>query len=194
MESSFHFVCSIRGCLYSFKMGSTFSSFKTHASRKHPDWKEYVNTQEEELPPLGPTMDTAQGVSDVEQNDMHMEPVTVTDMTCSELCSMEPLQSPQFSCPPEQRAAALFLLTFQEKYRVSQTGINFAVGSINTIVESVCDCVQRSLEEGLPSAADTIRACFNERENPFVHLQTEYKQSKFYQEHFGLVVSDLYQT
>ena len=74
-------------------MGSTFSSLKTHASHKHPDWKEYVNSQEEELPPLGPTMGTAQGVSDVEQNDVHMEP-TVTDMmTCSELCSMEPLPS-----------------------------------------------------------------------------------------------------
>lgn len=127
-----------------------------------------MNTREEEQ--LGPMIDTVQGV---EQNDMHVDPVTVTDMTCSELCSMEPLRSPQFSCPPEQRAAALFLL-------VSQTGMNFTVGSINTIVESVCDGAQRSLEGGLPSAADIIRACFNERENPFVPLQTEYKQSKFY--------------
>ena len=113
----------------------------------------------------------------------------VEDMPRSELCSVDAVE-PLFSCPPEQRTAALFLLTFQEKCKVSQTAINFAVGSINTIVDSVCEGVQSSLvnEERLASAADTIKACCN-RQDPFIHIQTEYKQSKFYHENFGLIVS-----
>lgn len=50
------------------------------------------------------------------------------------------------------------------------------------IVDGVCESVQSS------SATGTT-ARFNEREDPFAPLQTEYMQSKFYREHFGLVVS-----
>ena len=89
----------------------------------------------------------------------------------------------------EQRKAATFLLTFQEKYRVSQTALNFAVGSISGIVESVSNGLQMCLEECLPCAKDTIKACCSKREDPFANLQTKYKQSKFYQKHFGLIVS-----
>ena len=37
--------------------------------------------------------------------------------------------------PSAQNVAALFLLTFQEKYKLPQKAINFAVGSVNTIVQ-----------------------------------------------------------
>lgn len=42
MEPSFRIVCGIRGCSHSFVFGSTFSSFKSHASRKHPNWQQCV--------------------------------------------------------------------------------------------------------------------------------------------------------
>ena len=69
---------------------------------------------------------------------------------------------------------------------MSQSAINFAVGSINTIVDSVCKSVQSSLEE---VSATRLTESFDEREDPFAPLKTEYMQSKFYREHFGLVVS-----
>lgn len=34
-----------------------------------------------------------------------------------------------------------------------------------------------------------VAACFDQREDSFAHLQTEYMQMKFYREEFGLVVS-----
>ena len=182
-EPSFHFVCSIQGCPHSFKVGSTFSSFKSHASRKHPNWRQYVNDEASptvELPELGPTVHQAQSDSDVRD-------IPTCNSPCSEQCSVYPL-----TCPPEQKAAALFLLTFQEKYKASQAAVNFAVGAINTILNSVCERVQGSLEVDLASSSDIIRASFDEREDPFAQLQTEYKQSKFYREHFGLVVSIVY--
>ena len=111
------------------------------------------------------------------------------------LCAIEPGAAAVYSretstsrlCPPAQKAAALFLLTFQERFKLSQSAINFAVGSINTIVDSVCESVQSSLEGEV--SATRLTECFDEREDPFAPLKTEYMQSKFYQEHFGLVVS-----
>ena len=87
---------------------STFSSFKSHASRKHPNWRGYVNDEAfpmVELPELGPTVHQAQSDSDVRD-------IPTCNSPCSEQCSVDPL-----TCPPEQKAAALFLLTFQESIR-----------------------------------------------------------------------------
>ena len=55
VEATFHFVCCIKGCLHSFKFGSTYSSFKTHANRKHPNWQDYVN-KPDAAPLLLPTL------------------------------------------------------------------------------------------------------------------------------------------
>lgn len=186
MEPAFHFVCGIRGCLHSFRFGSTFSSFKSHASRKHPNWQESVNDEATHTapspPPLVPSLDPNHAVVQHQDHD-------VEGSTANADCNVEPVVpvtsepiTTATLCPPSQRAAGLFLLTFQERYKLPQTAINFAVGLINMIVDGVCESVQSS------SATDTT-ARFNEREDPFAPLQTEYMQSKFYREHFGLVVS-----
>lgn len=88
------------------------------------------------------------------------------------------------SYPPAQRTAALFLLTFQEQYKLSQT-------AINSIVNNVCDSVQESVRSSLDSGFSSmdVAACFDDHRDPFSSLQTEYKQSKFYREEFVLVVS-----
>ena len=86
------------------------------------------------------------------------------------------------NAPSANHTAALFLLTLQEKYRLSQKAVNFAVGSISTIVDSVCDSIKESVKNSLD-----LNSCFD-FEDPFSSLQTEYQQTKFYREEFGLVV------
>ena len=87
-----------------------------------------------------------------------------------------------------QHTAALFLLTFKEKYRLTQKSIDYAVGSINKIVDSVCASVQDSLQQSLPTTNAELMQCFD-YDDPFCALQTEYQQTKFYRQEFGLVVS-----
>ncbi len=96
----------------------------------------------------------------------------------------------QLNCSQAERAAGLFLLTLKEKYKLSQKAINFAVGSISTIVDSVTESIQDSVESALENGASIadVAECF-QHDDPFESLQTEYKQSKFYREEFGLVVS-----
>lgn len=189
-EPTFHLECGIKGCLYYFKVGSTFSSFKTHASRKHSNWQRYVNTPAAVgvpmviTPPLSTSADLPVDNSEVSLectlNDLPDPDLTVS--TDPEMTNLRPLTS----CSEEQRAAALFLLTFKEKHQLSQTAIDFAVASTQTIIESVCKSAITSVEWEASSSADDIIAKLND---PFSSLQTKYQQDKFYRDEFGLVVS-----
>ena len=95
-------------------------------------------------------------------------------------------------CPEEstKKAAALFILTFQERYKLSQKAINLAVGTVDAIVDSACEAIHSSLQERYP--ASDIAECFDNRESPFADLDTEYMQSKYYKQEFGLVVCHVF--
>ena len=136
VEPSFRFVCGISGCVHCFRRCATFESFKSHVLRKHPRWQAFVD----DLP-----------VCEVSLPEVHAQNPAVGSPT--DLLSSEPFQpltdtttlldSPSDSRPDRtpstpQHTAALFLLTFKEKYRLSQKAIDYAVGSINTIVDNVC--------------------------------------------------------
>ena len=187
VEPTFRFVCGINGCVHYFSSGSTFSSFKSHASCKHPNWQECFNGTS-----AGESCDPTSFSSTDEllANETCEYETTVNDVEPVISMDCDDLQA--LGHPSAQRTAALFLLTFQEKHRLNQTAINFAVGSINTIVDSVCMSVERSVLELAMECPAIVRTrlaeCF-EHEDPFASLQTEYQQTKFYQEEFGLVVN-----
>lgn len=81
-----------------------------------------------------------------------------------------------------RRSAALFLLTLKEKYKLTQTALNFAVGQVQYMVNfALEDCLQLASTQELPGGLS-----FNI--DPFEDLKTEYMQTKFFKENFGLVV------
>lgn len=92
-----------------------------------------------------------------------------------------------------QKAAARFLLTLKEQHRLTQVAINFLVSQVNEyVVEDVKSAVERTLRENcIVSSGDDLHvldSCY-EDVNPFIGLESEYKQTKFYKTHFNLVVS-----
>jgi hypothetical protein len=92
-----------------------------------------------------------------------------------------------------QTAAARFLLALKEQHRLTQVSINFLVDQVKLIVAGVVADVENAVKFKLASEGvttiDIVQGCFT-NVNPFEGLETEYKQSKFYKEHFNLVVSD----
>lgn len=48
-----------------------------------------------------------------------------------------------------KRTAALFLLTFKEKFNLSQKAVDYAVGSITTLVNQVSTSLQQSVQHVL---------------------------------------------
>lgn len=198
MEPMFRLVCGIRGCTYSFKVGSTFSSFKTHASRKHPNWQSVLKESDlSQVPSSEPPINlaeatlTEQDCLNSEVDDPSTELPSGSIVAPAYITSEVQIHVPR-PCVSAKRSAALLLLTFQERYRLSQTAVNFMVGSVSTIVDNVCDSLQEAVQSSLQKGHCTVdvAACFDVREDPFAQLQTEYKQTKFYQKEFGLVVSN----
>lgn len=186
VEPNFFFVCGINGCLHAFKCGASFSSFKTHATRKHQGWQDnlthsihsfsslyaLLSDQQHESQMMSTTTVVADtgNQSDQCSSDSDSEPIELVPESVQPLLQIPNLHSPSSLSNPmggnPERVAAMFLLTLQEKYKVSQAAINFCVGSINSIVEAV--------------SSDSL--------DLFANLKTDYLQTKYYQREFGLVV------
>lgn len=135
-EPTFHLVCRIKGCLHGFKFGSTYSSFKSHASRKHCNWQEYIeevvdssthvtaedtllSTVTETVGGLG-TCDAAQDAEtnfDCPSDDDDDVSVEISldqgSLTITNEEEREQETSTDYSSRA-QRTAGLFLLTFKE--------------------------------------------------------------------------------
>ena len=206
-EQNFKFQCGIKGCLYQFHSGATFSSFKTHVNRKHPNWQNCIGN------PLSNCimhslqisislwLDTT--ASTPIFHDISLDCEMPTPSTHFDSVEPNELFQPSINTnsdsynsdnyevkvPSASHTAALFLLTFKEDYRLSQRAIDFAVGSFSTMVHSVCESIQESVQSYLNSTNSTpdLTSCFD-YEDPFSCLRTEYQQSKFYRQEFGLVV------
>ena len=174
------------------KVACTLSSLVLHTlhlrpmlNRKHPNWQDYVNEPDAAplLLPTSSSMNLLNPESDLPESDL-----PAVNEHLPELPEPVVLDTELTSCPSAQRTATLFLLTFQERYKLSQKAINFAVGTINALVDGACESLRDSLQDRGSLTTD-VAACFDECEDSFAHLQTEYMQTKFYRDEFGLVVS-----
>ena len=165
--------------MHSFKVGSTYSSFKTHASRKHPNWQADIEN-------TVPFHEDPNELETPEPFGDHEQPASTSQSINNDAPSSED-DVPNGTLSIE-RTAALFLLTFKERYMLPQAAINFAVSAVNGIVTSACESIQQSLLTSINLPTDEISTHF-EPEDPFASLQTEYQQTKFYRQVFGMVVS-----
>lgn len=93
-----------------------------------------------------------------------------------------------------QKAAARFLLTLKEQHRLTQVAINYLVSQVKEIVECIVNdvitAVEKVLVENSFVASSDDLQCFTqcyENTNPFTGLETEYRQKRFYKNHFNLV-------
>lgn len=98
------------------------------------------------------------------------------------------------NCQSTSKMAALFLLTLKEEHRLTQTAVDFALGQVrqmtNYLVQDLHSNILSKLQLNADINVPDLSSCFANI-NPFKGLETEYKQSKFYQQHFNLIVNFL---
>lgn len=164
---NFSFTCGLSGCMQTLK---TYSGISSHLRRKHPTGN--FDDLEVECPAAAFEQDT--GVY-VDEPNFDSEPQVDPD---KRLESDKLLSS--------QRSAALLLINLKERHRLTQSAVNFTVGQVGQMLAHVLDDVKASLKDKLGEV--DIDECFDV--DPFCGLETEALQSKFYREHFNLVVSD----
>ena len=91
-----------------------------------------------------------------------------------------------------QRSAALFLLTLKEKYKLPQTAVDFSVGQVQHMVMYALEDMKAAMQQYAVNTNTTLSGLSDIMDtsiDPFKDLHTENKQTKFFKEHFHLVVS-----
>ena len=208
-NKDFKISCPGNDCPKSF---ATFSSFLSHANRKHPMWKEQLESSTrtflfcDGLSQGGLAATTASKEADLDSSsyenpeenpnearndadhqadpdssiDAHI-PVfsNLTTNGAEGSCANDSIINNGVSCLDKsvhsQAVAAKFLLTLKEQYRISQTALEFTINAVKDIV-------------AVHSSRDHEELQHDVLLNPFEGVETEYMQTKFYREHFGLVV------
>jgi hypothetical protein len=189
------YACHVEQCPRAFTLGSTYSSFLSHAARKHPNWKELLD----QAPPITrPKLNQfshnssasflehesqSEVESSIDQQDDGNDPM---DFSTPEW----PTDSSDDGISDARKAAGRFLLGLKERYRLSQAAVDFTVGAVNQIISIVHEDLKKSITRSLNNMGvpiTDIDDLFNP-EDIFEGLETEYQQTKFYKDHFGLVV------
>lgn len=166
---NFLYPCGFSGCIQTF---STFSGISSHLQRRHSCELTQLEL-EGDSGSCGPDGTLLQ--HNIEDQD--------EDPDDNELRDQE-----EDRHLLAQKSTALLLLTLKERHRLTQTAVNFSIGQIKQMVLHILDDVKECVESKLDiGGRSDIDGCFDV--DPFQGLDTEYLQTKFYQEHFNLVVN-----
>ena len=169
----FNFTCGVDGCPQTFR---TYSAVRSHLHRKHRGLDcSYPHI----ILPI--------------QDDATSNPVNVE--TCDVYSDSPALVERHLEVNRLERCAALFLLSLKERYQITQTALDFAVGQVQQMVTFAVEDIQNAVETCLSSyyseslsEMPNITDCFK-MQDPFRNLQNEYMQTKYYRENFDLIVS-----
>lgn len=174
--------CGIDGCLQSFRL---YSSITSHFKRKHPGKSIDITSQ----PSMenDPTRSTCQH-HPVNSSNPADDSATMQGGDCSDQCLTDIDPGSSLNASNQlQRSAALFLLNMKERYKLTQSAVNFAVDQIRQMVTLAVEEAQTTLLSSSNDNGTNLPKI--ESADPFSGLETEHMQTKFYREQFGLVVS-----
>ena len=166
-EPNFKFACNI--CSQTF---TKYSSMTSHLYRKHRGQahQSSVAATDDQEPPTS-IAEIQHTLAEMDENSAEI------DGSSAEVDAQSLQAERSLPCNSLQRSAALFLLTLKEKYKLTQTAVDFAVGQVQCMVNFALDDMRRRMELSSTFSLD-----------PFEELHSEYMQTKFFKENFGLVV------
>lgn len=203
-EPNFRYVCGISSCTHVFTTGATFDAFRGHCTRKHHNWQNCIIPEigmEEVWPDIHdctqlPCSDTETGTGGIETGVVSDDcSSTDQDMDDNDFNMPHSVNNPNDYEPecigPDnvKMAAAKFILTLKERFKLTQASLDYTIKAVEEMMLLSANVQRKSFVENreLASIPFDQHSSFV---NPFVGLKTEYQQTKFFKENFGLIVSD----
>ena len=203
-ESHFNYTCGISSCGRKFVTGATYGAFRDHCTRYHHNWRQtFVPTTGIEGLTTDATLPatTDDSRSSLEHDDIE-NMLNCVEETSSFLEShgteIVSLHRPVDDVTSKMKmAAGNFILTVKEKFKFTQASLNYIMQAVNEITKLSANNIKQSVIKELQESGSTITSCLDLDQcflpvNPFDELNTEYQQTKFFKEKFGLVISELY--
>lgn len=193
LDTNFLYACGISSCTHVFTTGATFDTFRGHCTRKHHNWQHCFvpTTGEEEADPdisgytSGYTEDTAESVAmhDVVSADHDCNTTEQMDTNdFSEVDSLyndghgETVHSECGSSDNVKIAAAKFILTLKERFKLTQASLDYTIKAVEEITLLSANALRQSILDNL-ELATTPFDLQSSLANPFLDLKTEYQQS-----------------
>ena len=201
-ESHFRYVCGISSCTHVFTRGASFDAFRGHCTRKHYNWQHgFIPTIGVEV--VGPDINCCTLSSDTSTSARDVVTLAVSDDCNSTDQDMDdndfnmphsvdnPNEYESESTSPDdvKIAAAKFILTLKEKFKLTQASPDYTIKAVEEMMLLSANVHRQSFVENRELAF----VPFDQQSslaNPFLGLKTEYQQTKFFKENFGLIVSD----
>ena len=187
--STFFLSCPVGECAQTFSQGAKFTSFVTHANRKHHNWrKQLENVQDMSECYCRPaTLEPDVGDGDIAPGSADMLPGS----SSSEDATFVRTSHPWPHTESTEKTAGHFLLSAKERHRLTQSAMKFTVTSVKKLISDVHKDIKSAVVSKLTQQRINTEELDLEVEvpNPFEGLETEHMQTKFFQKIFGLVVS-----
>ena len=199
-ESNFNYVCGISSCGRNFATDATYEAFCDHCTRYHHNWRRtFIPTTGIEELTIDATLlaTTNESRSSIEDDDIE-DTLNCVEETLPFLEShgteIVPVHRPRDDDTSRMKmAAGNFVLTVKEKFKLTQASLNYIMQTVNEITKLSANNIKQSVMKELQGSGSVIAPCLNQcflPVNPFDELNTEYQQTKFFKEKFGLVVSE----
>ena len=181
---NFEFTCGINNCIRKFQ---NYNSLKSHITGNH--YGEDPDASLPESPAESNSLPSGSVENDVSTSEFDGEDIFVPEQL--QMCTV---QSQSVIPANQQKSSALYLLTLKEKYKLTQTAIDFIVGHTKVANDNVIDDLHQSIAREPINISDDdksrISSVFHNANNPFNGLETQYLQSKYFEENFDFVVSE----
>ena len=200
--------CVVTGCSQTFR---SYSSFNSHLNRKHRG----IDVESEARKSLLSSSSGTSTSENAERTDGTVDSGGVAEMDIDagsfESSEISPENEHEFeqeddevrgcqlypSNDDRERSAALLLLTAKERYKLTQSAIDFITQQVQSIISYGVDDIQEVVQEwlenqGIAANFAELSARLEPLRNPFASIGTEYMQSKFYRDHFNLVVRSIH--
>ena len=141
LESGFNYVCGISSCDRNFVTGATHEAFRDHCTCCHHNWRQKL------IPTIGveEIIDDSTGAvtdatcithSSIDDHDMESMNF-VEGSTCLEADDAEIVTSNRYRIDDADRMNLIAgnFMTLKEKFKVTQTSLNYAIQTVNNITE-----------------------------------------------------------
>lgn len=183
-EPNFSVACVVDGCCQTFQR---YSSLTSHLLRKHKgkDLEFEARNSSRFFTSTSESSHECTFEDENETGNIVTEDLSPQESDCIYQPNVEHLH----------RSAGLFLLSIKERYQLTQAAVDFALGQVREMISLAVDDAHKVMESTLKEYSITIPDVSDQLEtlrDPFASFSTEYMQTKYYREHFGLVVSYVY--
>ena len=174
-QPNFCISCGVHGCQRTFQ---NFSTFKNHISDMH-ELRETLSQQQTSPTHFQQNTDEDSSLGDFDED-------VTDDLNTEDVLSIT------------QRSSAYFLMGLKEEKKITQAALQGVIEGVTTLSQARLSLMYREVNrimkaDGVAqSTLTSIKHLFDDTGvfgHPFLGLETQHQQMKYYSNHFGLIVS-----